>query len=129
MKRPRLVTSLAFALVAVALGAPLAFIAAAGSSKGDPAAGKKVFAVKACATCHKPDGSGGMKLTPKGNPTPNWKDAKTWADPKRTDDYLRDCITNGKPQSGMVGWGKSGQLKPVDIENAIAYIHTFRPKK
>ena len=65
-----------------------------------------------------------MKLT--GNPTPNWKDAKLWADPKHNDDYLRDCITNGKIKSGMVAWGKTGQLKPADIENMIAYIHTLR---
>jgi len=101
------------------------FKAAAGPSKGDPAAGKKIFAVK-CVACHKADGAGGVKLT--GNPTPNWKDPKVWADPKRkTDDYFRDCITNGKPASGMVAWGKTGQVKPAEIENLIAYIHTFQP--
>jgi mono/diheme cytochrome c family protein len=70
-----------------------------------------------------------VKLT--GNPTPNWRDAKTWADPKRknVDAYLRDCITNGKIQSGMVAWGKTGQLKPNQIEDLIAYIKAFAPKK
>jgi mono/diheme cytochrome c family protein len=110
------------------LGAVLAFAASAAPTKGNPADGKKIFTVK-CVTCHKADGSGGMKLTPKGNPTPNWKDAKTWADPKRAnDDYFRDCITNGKVQSGMVPWVKSGQVKPAEMENLIAYIHTFAPK-
>ena len=103
------------------------FKATAAPAKGDPAAGKKIFAVK-CVACHKADGSGGVKLT--GNPTPNWKDPKVWADPKRkTDDYFRDCITNGKPASGMVAWGKTGQIKPAEIENLIAYIHTFQPAK
>ncbi len=118
----------AFALcVIAALASVAAFAATTGPSKGNPAAGKAVFTSK-CIACHKADGSGGVKLT--GNPTPNWKDPKTWADPKRTDDYLRDCITNGKIQSGMVAWGKSGQLKPAQIEDLIAYIRTtFAPKK
>src|SRR5438876_10282856 len=99
---------------------------ATGPSKGNAAAAKPIFTSK-CIVCHKADGTGGVKLT--GNPTPNWKDPKTWADPKRAagDDYLRDCITNGKIKSGMVAWGKTGQIKPADIENLIAYIHTLRP--
>src|SRR5437867_4659573 len=74
--------------------------ASAGAAKGDAAAGKKIFSVK-CIACHKPDGTGGIKLT--GNPTPNWKDPKVWNDPKRaTDAYFRDRITNGKAPSGLV---------------------------
>lgn len=109
-----------------ALGAMIAFSASAAPSKGNPALGKAIFSVK-CIACHKPDGTGGIKLT--GNPTPNWKDPKVWADPKRNDDYLRDCITNGKVKSGMVAWGKTGQIKPADIENLIAYINTLAKKK
>ena len=117
-------------LVALSLlGATIAFGAAA-PAKGDAAKGKAIFSVK-CIACHKADGSGGVKLT--GNPTPNWKDPKTWKDPARFkggDDYLRDCITNGKLKSGMVAWGKSGQLKPEQIEDLIAYIHVLAaPKK
>ncbi len=113
--------------VLAATASVAAFAATTGPSKGNPAAAKSIFMSK-CIACHKADGSGGVKLT--GNPTPNWKDPKTWADPKRTDDYLRDCITNGKIQSGMVAWGKTGQLKPAQIEDLIAYIRTtFAPKK
>jgi mono/diheme cytochrome c family protein len=107
------------------LGALLAFTASAAPSRGTPANGKKIFVVK-CVACHKVDGSGGIKLT--GNPTPNWRDAKRMSDPKFNDDYLRDCITNGKIKSGMVAWGKNGQIKPAEIENLIAYIHTFSKK-
>jgi mono/diheme cytochrome c family protein len=129
MKRLTTVNGLAAALVLASLAAAPVLIAnaATGPSKGNAALGKAIF-TKNCVVCHKANGTGGVKLT--GNPTPNWTDAKTWADPKRaTDDYFRDCITNGKVKSGMVAWGKSGQLKPADIENVIAFIHTFAPKK
>jgi len=117
--RPFAVTLTSIAL----LGAVAAFAATTGPAKGNAAAGKAIFAVK-CIACHKADGSGGLKLT--GNPTPNWKDPKVWGDPKRaTDDFFRDCITNGKAASGMVAWGKTGQIKPADIENLISYIHTL----
>jgi mono/diheme cytochrome c family protein len=62
-----------------------------------------------------------VKLT--GNPTPSWKDKKRMA--TVTDDQLRDCIVNGKPKSGMVAWGKTGQVKPAEVENLIAYIRTL----
>ena len=115
----------AFALVssaAVLIGAVGTFSASAGPSKGDAAKGKAIFTTK-CVVCHKADGTGGVKLT--GNPTPNWRDAKRMADPAHNDDYLRDCITNGKTKSGMVAWGKTGQIKPDQIEDLIAYIRTF----
>ena len=118
---------LAVTLISIALlGAVAAFAATTGPSKGNAAAGKAIFMVK-CIVCHKADGTGGIKLT--GNPTPNWKDAKVWNDPKRaTDDYFRDCITNGKAPSGMVAWGKTGQIKPNQIEDLIAYIRSFSKK-
>ena len=109
--------------VGSALLALVALRAAGDPSKGIPAEGKKIFVVK-CVACHKADGSGGIKLT--GNPTPNWRDSKRMSDPKYGDDYLRDCITNGKTKSGMVAWGKTGQIKPAEIENLIAYIKTFK---
>lgn len=114
-------------VVAVAVsmaGALVAFNAETAPSVGDPAAGKKIFSVK-CVACHKADGSGGVKLT--GNPTPDFRDAKRMTDPKFNDDYLRDCITNGKPKSGMVAWSKQG-VKPAEIENLIAYIRTLAKK-
>ena len=105
------------------LGGALAFTADAGPSKGDAAKGKPIFTQK-CVACHKADGSGGVKLT--GNPTPNWRDAKRMA--TVTDDKLRTCITDGVIKSGMVAWGKTGQLKPEQIEDVIAYVRTFSKK-
>ena len=128
MSSSKRVRMAAFALTAFAgLTALAAFAATTAPPKGNAEAAKAIFTSK-CIVCHKANGTGGMKLT--GNPTPNWTDPKTWADPKRAkDDYFRDCITNGKTASGMVAWGKSGQIKPADIENLIAYIHTFKPAK
>jgi mono/diheme cytochrome c family protein len=111
------------------LGAATAAAVPPAPAKGNAAAGKAIYTVK-CVVCHKVDGVGGLKLT--GNPTPNWKDPKTWADPKRkdADAYMRDCITNGKLPSGMVAWSKaSPPIKPADIENLIAYIHVLAGHK
>jgi mono/diheme cytochrome c family protein len=94
------------------------------ASKGSAALGKKIYAVK-CVACHKADGSGGIKLT--GNPTPNWRDAKRMSDPKYNDDYLRECMTNGKVKSGMLPMAKQG-VKVTDIDNLIAHIRTFAKK-
>jgi len=118
--------AVAAALVAVTVLSAVSAFAVTGPSKGNAAEGKKIFTAK-CVACHKADGTGGVKLT--GKPTPNWKDQKYVNDPKWTDDFLRDCITNGKIQSGMVAWGKNGQVKPADIENLIAYIHTLAATK
>ena len=117
-----------FAVSAATLGPALAAStttaapAKSTAAAGDAKAGLAIFKVK-CVACHKADGTGGFKVT--GNPTPNWTLKKTW-DATRTDAYLRDCITNGKLKSGMVAWGKTGQVKPADIENLIAYIKTFK---
>ena len=111
-------SSLVVAMIACAVWA---FAAPAAPAKGNAAEGKKIFGTK-CVTCHKADGTGGVKLT--GNPSPSWKDKKH--QPLMTDAYLRDCITNGKVKSGMVAWGKTGQVKPADIDNLIAYIKTFK---
>ena len=129
MKRPGTLRYVAFALVLASVLAAFAARSAppaiTGPSKGDAAAGKKIFSVK-CVPCHKADGSGGFKLT--GNPTPDWRDAKRMSDPKYNDAYLRDCITNGKIKSGMVAWSKQG-VKPAEIENLIAYVRTFSAPK
>jgi mono/diheme cytochrome c family protein len=115
---------IALALLGASLAVAAAPPAKPAPAKGNATAGQAIYKVK-CVACHKPDGSGGVKLT--GNATPNWKDPKVWADPKRknVDAYMRDCITNGKLPSGMVAWGKTGQIKPADIENLIAYIHVL----
>jgi mono/diheme cytochrome c family protein len=115
-------TAAAFVAAAFTVAASAQAAATAAPAKGDAAAGKAIFQSK-CIACHKKDGTGGFKVT--GNPTPNWTLKKTW-DATRTDAYLRDCITNGKTKSGMVAWGKTGQVKPQQIEDLIAYIKTFK---
>ena len=114
--------ALTVAAVAAAAFAVSASGAPAAAPKGDAVAGKAIFTTK-CIACHKKDGTGGFKVT--GNPTPNWTLKKTW-DATRTDAYLKDCITNGKIKSGMVAWGKTGQVKPEQVEQLVAYIKTFK---
>ena len=116
------------ALAACVLGLPARRGAGAGAETppaGDPAKGKKIFAVK-CVACHRPDGSGGIKVT--GPPTPDFRDAALMAQPAHNDSAKRECITNGRIKSGMVAWSKQG-MKPADVEHLIAYIRTFSTPK
>ncbi len=111
------------ALIAVTvMVAAFAVTASAVPAKGNADAGKAIYKTK-CVACHKVDGTGGFKVT--GLPTANWTLKKTW-DATRTDDYLRDCITNGKSKDGMVAWGKTKQLTPAQIEDVIMHIKTFK---
>jgi mono/diheme cytochrome c family protein len=89
---------------------------------GDAARGKPLFQAR-CISCHKVDGSGGVRLG--GNPSPDWRDLKHVAQPAWNDSILRDCITNGRARSGMPAWGRTGQLKPAEIEDLIAHIRTL----
>ncbi len=117
-----------FRALFVALGVSAFMVAAfsvtasAVPAKGNAAAGQAIYKTK-CVACHKVDGTGGFKVT--GLPTSNWTLKKTW-DATRTDDYMRDCITNGKMKDGMVAWGKTKQLTPAQIEDVIMYIKTFK---
>lgn len=112
------------ALTVVTVVGAFAAAAFAGPSAGNATAGAAIYKTK-CVACHKPDGTGGFKVT--GLPTANWTLKKTW-DATRTDAYLRDCITNGKMKDGMVAWGKTKQLTPAQIEDVIAHIKTFKAK-
>ena len=123
----RVLTPFATMVILIAtLGIVLHFRASAAADKPDAARGKKIYSVK-CVVCHMADGSGGFELT--GAPTPDWRNAKLMASRAHSDSALRDCIMNGRPKSGMVAWAKSGQLKPAQIADLIAYIHTFQGKK
>src|SRR5512134_3400774 len=99
-----------------AAGYAMSASAAPPAAKGDPAKAAAKYKVL-CVACHKADGSGGFKST--GNPTPNWTLKKTW-DATRTEAFIRDCMVKGKIKSGMVPWGKTGQLKPQEIEDMVA---------
>jgi mono/diheme cytochrome c family protein len=109
------------ALLALAFALPA--LAAAQAKAGDPAKGKGIF-MKNCMVCHNPDGSGGKKLTPNGNPSRDFREAKFWSE--RTDAQIRDTINKGVAKSGMIAW--KGILKPSEIEDVMAYIKTFAKK-
>lgn len=109
-------------VTAAVVAASLAIAAPAAPAKGDAVAGKAIYMAK-CVACHKKDGTGGFKVS--GNPTANWTLKKTW-DATRTDAYLIDCVQNGKLKDGMVAWGKTGQLKPQQVQDVVAFIKTFK---
>ena len=116
MTRPAVLALLALAVVLPVQGL-------AQGKPGDPAKGKGIF-MKNCMVCHNPDGSGGKKLTPNGNPSRDFRDAKFWSE--RTDAQIRDTINKGVAKSGMIAW--KGILKPSEIEDVMAYIKTFARK-
>ena len=101
----------------------LPVLALAEAKAADPAKGKQVF-MKNCMVCHNPDGSGGKKLTPNGNPSRDFRDEKFWA--SRTDAQIRDTINKGVAKSGMIAW--KGILKPSEIEDVMSFIKTFAKK-
>lgn len=109
------------ALLALAAGLATAAAPEKEPHTPDPAVGKKLYIAKGCVACHQADGRGGIRLG--GNPTPDWRDPVRMADTTYGDAYLRDCILNGKPKSGMVSWKK--HLQPEQIEDLIAYVRTF----
>ncbi len=90
------------------------------AAKGESTRGKNIFS-KNCVVCHNADGSGGKKLTPNGNPSRDFRDAKFWSE--RTDEQIRETINKGVAKSGMIAW--KGILKPQEIEDVMAYIKTF----
>jgi cytochrome c oxidase cbb3-type subunit 3 len=110
-------------LTALALLVLATVPALAAVKPGDATRGKAVF-TKNCVICHNADGSGGKKLTPNGNPSRDFRDAKFWA--ARTDDQIRTVINTGVPKSGMITW--KGILKPQEIEDVMAYIKLFAKK-
>jgi len=116
--RRRRIRLTAFTLLALATVPALAAV-----KPGDATRGKAVF-TKNCVICHNADGSGGKKLTPNGNPSRDFRDAKFWA--ARTDDQIRTVINTGVPKSGMITW--KGILKPQEIEDVMAYIKLFAKK-
>ena len=118
---PRRTRMASTVLLALALGLPV--LALAQGKVGDAAKGKGIF-MKNCLVCHNADGSGGKKLTPNGNLSRDFRDAKFWAE--RTDAQIRETINKGVAKSGMIAW--KGILKPSEIEDVMAFIKTFARK-
>jgi mono/diheme cytochrome c family protein len=76
-------------------------------AKGDPAAGKKVFASAGCAGCHTLKDAGAT-----GNVGPNLDQAKPPLD------LIVDRVTNGKAPMPAF----AGQLTPQQIQDVAAYV-------
>lgn len=109
------------ALLLIASAAAL--IAAAPASKRTEEGGK-IFD-RSCVACHKADGSGGLRLVPKGNPSPDLRKPAFWAE--RTDSSMRETLRKGVSKSAMPAF--KGVLKPAQIDAVILYMRErFAPK-
>jgi len=86
--------------------------------------GEKIFKAN-CVVCHGEKGDG--KGPASAGMTPPPRNFTSDAEMKGIDDArLHKSITEGRPGTPMVGFGKT--LKPSDIDDVIAYIKTFRKK-
>ena len=120
MRRPP-TSDVALALLAAAiLWAGLAAARSPETARGDAARGRRIY-LRNCMVCHFPDGSGGKKVTPNGNPSRDFREPSFWRE--RTDAQLRTTIREGIPRSGMIPW--DGILKPREIEDVLSYLKTF----
>jgi len=91
---------------------------------GDAAKGEKIFKAN-CVVCHGDKGDG--KGPAAAGMTPPPRNFTSATDMKGIDDArLHKSIVEGRPGTPMVGFGKT--LKPVDIDDVIAYIAAFLKK-
>jgi mono/diheme cytochrome c family protein len=90
----------------------------------EPSLVRQVYEAR-CAFCHgvegKGDGVAGQALSP---PPTNFAAADFWK--TATEENLRDAITNGRPGTAMVPFGKT--LKPEEIDALVEYLRTFAPQ-
>ena len=91
---------------------------------GDAAKGDKIFKAN-CVVCHGDKGDG--KGPAAAGMTPPPRNFTSATEMKGIDDArLHKSIVEGRPGTPMVGFGKT--LKPVDIDDVIAYIAAFLKK-
>jgi mono/diheme cytochrome c family protein len=83
--------------------------AGGGAAKGDPTAGKKVFASAGCSGCHTLKAAGAT-----GTVGPNLDEAKP------PEDLIRMRVEHGK--GPMPAFGDSGQLSPKEIDDVVAFV-------
>ncbi|MGC8528958.1 MAG: c-type cytochrome [Leptospirillia bacterium] len=93
-----------------------------GAAWGDVQAGSVLYKNN-CIACHGVAGNGKGPAASGIHPAPpDFTDPAFWK--TVTDSYLLHVITNGL--GPMPGWG--GTLSPLDIDNLLDYIKTFRKK-
>ena len=102
-----------FVVLALISGEPVA-------SWGDDGSGSVLYRNN-CLSCHGAGGQGNGPAASGLHPSPpDFTDPGFWK--TVTDSYLLHVITNGL--GPMPGWG--GTLSPLDIDNLLDYIKTFR---
>jgi len=105
----------------VAVGLSIAFSGIARADAGANAGAGSTLYKNTCTACHGSAGDGkGPAATGLSPSPPDFTSPAFWAD--KTDSYLLHVITNGL--GPMPGWGAT--LSPVDIQNLLDYVKTFR---
>lgn len=89
-------------------------------TKGNPAAGKKVYTANGCGGCHAIAGNGGKN----GPELTKYADDKT-KDAKWTAAQIQDPKKH-KPDSAMPGY--ADKIKGKDLNNLVAYLLTLKSK-
>ena len=110
-------------LRAALLAAALALVPVAPARAGDTQKGQALYAGR-CLFCHgaggKGDGPAGAALKP---PPTNFTSADYWK--TATIETMKNVISNGKPGTAMLAFKSS--LSPEQLDDLVAYLHTFKP--
>jgi mono/diheme cytochrome c family protein len=106
----------------------------AGTTAGDPANGKKLFAA-ACERCHGTNGMG-VKPPPTGDALPQGASLDSVLDPTylalASDQSIRSLVIGGRPDEGVTDWrgyltGPGARaLTPHEINDIVAWITSHR---
>ena len=107
----------------LALAAGVASVAIAGAPV-DKAAGKKTYEAQ-CLICHGQAGDGAGPAGAALRPAPtDFTTAAWWQD--KTDAAITASIRQGSPGTSMQGYNK---MSREDMQNLVAYLHSFEPAK
>jgi mono/diheme cytochrome c family protein len=125
----RLFGTIVVAFVAVGGVVGALVVPVTGQGKGNPAAGKALYASEDCGVCHgatgKGDGAQGQKL--KDKPT-DWTAADGGGLKGLTDDQLFDVIAKGGRAIGKSRGMPASKLTDAQVWDLVAYVKTLWKK-
>lgn len=100
------------------------------------AIGRKVYEEKAnCASCHGPEGVGGVASTSLLNESGQFVETVSWQAPalntvlyRFSEEEVKDILNYGRPSTPMPAWGApgGGPLTDQQLDNVIAYLRSVQ---